>query len=338
MRSLSILLCLVICSVLGSLDALAWGDEKPDIRLGAPSTLENKTADRKNGVSPDEETDSPKKNGKSTNYRPPTTLFKWAIAPQKDEDDEEEEEEWVEKRMPNDAPHFTDASAVVGLGRVMLETGYTYTRDRNSGTRNFSHSAPEALLRIGIFAEWFEARVEWNYLTTRTTGLDLTESIRGPEDMAVGFRLALTEQEGCLPESALNFSLSLPTGIQAFTADRLLPELRYHYTWEIIEDVFEFEANTIASSAREDFGHSYMLFAQTANIEYYPIEPAQCFLEWYGLIPHGANGPDILPQHYCHTGLTYFFTNNFALFGHAAVGLNRSADDFYSGCGLIARR
>lgn len=134
------------------------------------------------------------------------------------------------------------------------------------------------------------------------------------------------------------FQMRRPTGSSAFTANRILTEIRYHYSWEIVKDKVEFEANTIGYSDRDDLGQDYMVFVQTGNLEYSLTKEAELFFECYGLFPHGARSPIVLPQYYYHSGLTYFFTDNFAIYCHAAVGLNRHADDFYSGVGVLARR
>jgi hypothetical protein len=242
------------------------------------------------------------KEERSRRGKGPPTLFEWAIGPKLDDEKDE-----PPTRMPNDTPHFTDNSRVVGFGRVMLESGYTFTTDRAFGTRTFSHSVPEELLRVGIFADWFEARFEWNYLMTGTSA-PRQVAPDGAEDLSVGMRLALTEQKGWLPESALNLAISLPTGSSAFTANRILPEVRYHYSWELVKDKLELEANTIGYSAVEDFGHEYLVFVQSANFEYSLTKEAELFFECYGLFPHGARSPVILPQYYYHSGVTYFFT------------------------------
>lgn len=262
-----------------------------------------------------------------------STIFDWPIG-RGGEDAEEKEES---KRMPNDSPHFTDNSGTVGKGRVMLESGYTFTYDHSPRGNFTSHSFPEALLRIGMFADWFEARFEWNYANERNAVDGTQQSAWGAQDMSVGMRLALTEQRGWLPESALNLAMSVPTGSSAFTAHQCLPEIRYHYTWEITKKL-ELEANTIGFGARDPSGHVYTVFSQTANLEYALTDKAELFFEWFGFFPSGAATPDILPQYYYHTGVTYYFTDDFALFGHAAVGLNRHADDFFTGFGVLVRR
>lgn len=66
----------------------------------------------------------------------PKTLFQWSNAEVQQESEEEESDRLVTVR-----PHFSEASSLVGLGRIQLETGYSYFRDNDGGTFQ-THSFP----------------------------------------------------------------------------------------------------------------------------------------------------------------------------------------------------
>src|SRR5215472_3560562 len=55
-----------------------------------------------------------------------------------------------EDRLDPDRPHLPEATTTVGLGRAVLESGYTFT---SKGASFASHSMPEALLRVGVLAD-----------------------------------------------------------------------------------------------------------------------------------------------------------------------------------------
>jgi Putative MetA-pathway of phenol degradation len=271
----------------------------------------------------------------------PKTLLEWAAAKEpengKDEDKNKASGADEEQPMPHDRPHFADSSRTVGLGRVMLESGYTFLHDNQDGTKRVEHSYPEALLRVGVFAEWCELRLAWNYVNeTQTTG-GVRESSNGAEDLDVGVRLALTEQHQCLPETAVTMSLLAPTGSRPFTANRILPAFRYHYTWELVEDKLTLEGNTVAAAARDDSRHDYLELGQFVALEYTPTKKLELFIEWVTFAPHGAVDPTAAPQHYFHGGGTYLFTKDFGIDLHAAVGVNRHANDYFAGAGFVAR-
>jgi len=273
--------------------------------------------------------------------RAPKTLLEWAVCKEpengKDEDKNKADGGEEEQPMPHDRPHFADSSRTVGLGRAMLESGYAFIHDNTGGTKLVQHSYPESVLRLGVFAEWFELRLGWNYINeTQTTG-DFRQSLNGSEDFDLGVRLALTEQHKCLPETAVTFDLTMPTGSRAFTANRILPAFRYHYTWELVEDKLTLEGNTVASAARDDSRHDYLELGEFVALEYTPTKKLELFIEWITFAPHGAVAPTAAPQHYFHGGGTYLFTKDFGIDVHAAVGVNRHANDYFAGAGFVAR-
>src|SRR5262245_10367572 len=101
-------------------------------------------------------------NGSSSS---PRTLMAWSGAgkePKAEDSDANsgaDSEKSEEKPIESDRPDFTEASSTVGKGRIQLEAGYTYIRDRPGSVTTHSHSYPEALLRIGALAEWLEFRL-----------------------------------------------------------------------------------------------------------------------------------------------------------------------------------
>ena len=72
-----------------------------------------------------------------------------------------------ERRIATERPDFSFATTTVGKGRVALETGYSYFYDRNQGETTRLNSYPEALLRIGLFTEWFEVQFGQSVLDVR---------------------------------------------------------------------------------------------------------------------------------------------------------------------------
>ncbi len=92
----------------------------------------------------------------------PKTLFESIFGSSGRLDGSEEED-----RIDPDRPHFPEASTTVGKGRVVLESGYTFMEKRSSFS---SQTYPEALLRVGMFAEWFEFRIGQSFPASRTNG------------------------------------------------------------------------------------------------------------------------------------------------------------------------
>lgn len=260
----------------------------------------------------------------------PKTLFRWSIATAEPEPEEHED------KIVTDRPHFSEASNLVGLGRVQLETGYTYFRDSNNGTVVQTHSFGEPLLRAGVFAEWFEFRLGYTYLVEQTSiSGGASSRFSGSDDLYVGAKLALTEQSGWLPEMAIFPQARIPTGSSAFTNSQVLPGFNFAYSWKL-NDWLEVECNTQLNRRRDDSSHFYTEFIQTVNLEYELTERVGAFTEWFCFVPSGARTAQT--QHYFHGGFVYFVSNNIQLDIHSAVGLNRAADDLaFTGVGFSIR-
>jgi Putative MetA-pathway of phenol degradation len=153
-----------------------------------------------------------------TNDRGPKTLLEGMLG--SSENDKVKEQSGGEDHLDADRPHFPEASTTVGKGRAILESGYTFTK---KGDSFLSHSGPEALLRVGMFADWFEFRIGQNFLHQRQTLAGATTTASGAQDLYLGVKLGLTEQHGWLPATVVIPQMTVPTGSAEVTARRVLP-------------------------------------------------------------------------------------------------------------------
>ena len=146
------------------------------------------------------------------------TLLTWAGADKEPASEKENGNETAtagqkeEEPLASDRPDFTEASSTVGKGRIQLEAGYTFVRDRPGGVTTTNHSYPEALLRIGAFAEWLEFRIGQNFGQTEMAGLGAPFNASGAEDLYLGVKLGLTEQHRILPEISTHPPDDCPDG------------------------------------------------------------------------------------------------------------------------------
>jgi hypothetical protein len=268
------------------------------------------------------------------------TLFRW---PGQAPSEEEEEEQ----PLATDRPDFTEASSTVGRGRAQLEFGYTYSCDDEDGVRVRAHSFPETLLRVGMIAEWFEFRIQWNYGIERTTDAGLTSTISGPEDLYLGVKLWLTEQDGWFPEMALVPQMTVPTApefadlspllfppTRAFGAGEVLPGVNWLYGWDVGE-IGYIAGSTQVNRALDESGLYYEEFAQSITVGYSWTEKLTQYTEWFAFFPHGAI--IATPEHYLNGGYTYLVNNNFQLDARVGCGLNDAATDFFAGAGAAYR-
>jgi hypothetical protein len=256
----------------------------------------------------------------------PKTLMSWNGA---ETDDAE-----PDPKLVTDRPHFSEASSLVGLGRVQIETGYTFTSDRSNGIRTITQSFGEPLLRAGIGAEWFEFRIATTALTESVSAGN-SRFTSGVDDIYIGAKVAITEQAGALPEFAIFPQARLPTGSSAFSSDRFLPGVNLAYSWKL-NDWLELECNTQFNSRRDDLAHTYTEAIQTANMEYELAENLGAFTELIGFFPTGSLSA--VPEYYFHAGFVYFVTNDIQVDIHSGAGLNSAATNLaFTGAGFSWR-
>ena len=231
-----------------------------------------------------------------------------------------------------DRPHFPEATTTVGLDRAVFESGYTFTRKDAA----FSHSLPEALLRVGVLADWFELRVGQNFLVERRTVGGTTTDASGAQDLYLGAKLAVTAQHGLLPAIALIPQTTVPIGSADVTAGRVLPGLNADFSWEVIENRFGIELLVANNMVRDEVAaHHELATGLTGVVQL--TRNLEAFAEWDAFYPTG--GPaDVGPRHYVVGGLVYFVTPDLALDARAGVGLNSRSDDLIAGVGFAIRR
>ena len=241
----------------------------------------------------------------------------------------------LDEPLVTDRPDFTEATVTVGRGVAQIEFGYTYTYNNDAGESVRSQSFGEPLLRYGILADWLEFRIALFPVEERTRTVGASNTNRGTEDLYTGFKIALTPQEGILPEMALIPQMNLPTGGNAFTSNSVEPGVNWVYGWEINDCIST--AGSTQANRRIDgaTGEAYLEMAQSWTIAYSLSDNLGAYTEWFVLIPSGADTAKT--QHFFNGGFTYLISNDVQFDIRAGVGLNDAADDYFVGTGLSIR-
>jgi hypothetical protein len=237
--------------------------------------------------------------------------------------------------LVTDRPDFTEASVTVGRGVVQIEGGYTFFHNDDDGVRTDSHSFPETLLRVGMFADWFEFRADWNYAVERDQFGNFSDTQSGAEDLTIGCKIGLTPQECMLPETAIIFQMSVPTGADAFTAGEVLPGVNYLYGWELNEDWTLGGSTGVNAATDDETTDTYSEFSQSFTVGHSWTERVKSYCEWYVLSPISADTNRA--ENYFNGGFTVLINDDLQWDIRAGVGLNESSDDFFAGSGLSVR-
>lgn len=266
------------------------------------------------------------------------TLFIWCCKKKDDEpqsgdgkgeegNDEDKQEEDV---ICTDRPNFTESPFTVGRGRIQFEVGFTRASDRSDAARHEADSYPELLLRAGLVAEWLELRVGLNYSRATDGDTDGTSTARGFNDTYVALKIALTEQEGWLPHTAILPQATLPTGSETMTEKIIKPGVNFLYTWDLNDDI-AFCGSTQGNRAQNEDAVMYIELAQSFSLECSLTDDFALFGEWFAFIP--TSDVDVDMQHYIDTGVMYLVNDVFQLDARIGIGLNEAADDSFWGIG-----
>ena len=261
--------------------------------------------------------------------QPRKTLLKWPGLTQGNNEEPDEP-----KRLDPDRPHLPESSTAVGKGRIVLESGYTFTKKGSSFT---SQSYPEALLRIGMFADWFEFRIGQSFLSREQTVGGVRTGVHGAQDLYLGVKLALVAQQGLLPEIALIPQMTVPTGSGTVGAGKVLPGLNVDCTWEVIKERFSIELLIATNDVQDDAHRAHVELATGLTGVFALMPKLEAFVEWDAFSPVAAANAAAGPRHYAVGGFVYFLTKDVAVDIRAGVGLNQRANDFLAGTGFAVR-
>lgn len=258
-----------------------------------------------------------------------------ALPPSVPSVEHEPDEELVDgrRRLDPDRPHFPEAATTVGNRRAMLESGYTFTDKRNSV---LSHSYPEALLRVGVLADWFEVRAGQSFLDERRTVAGATTRVSGAQDLYLGAKLALSRQNGWLPALAVIPQTTVPTGSKAVTSRAVLPGVNVDAAWEVVEQVFGIELSVANNRVRDDRGVLRHELATGLTGVFQLSRQLELFAEWDAFYPVSGAGPAGARDD-AVTGLVYFVTPDFAVDTRVGVGLDDRANSVLVGIGFAVR-
>ncbi|CAN5882366.1 hypothetical protein BH23PLA1_BH23PLA1_11350 [soil metagenome] len=245
--------------------------------------------------------------------------------------------------IQTDRPSFTPANSLVPQGRLLIETGYSFSNDRGIEARTATHLFPELAVRLGLH-ERAELRFFWPgqvFSTARPRSGGPVRRLNGPTDMEVGFKWQLLEPVGWVPRTALISSMFVPTGGgSSYSSRSVRPFVHLLYGWELT-DRLEIAATTayIATrwidAAEPSPRDSSQVFAQSLIAFYSATDRATLFYEWF-LLQRLHPSVD-RAEHYMDGGLLYRITPNTQFDLRAGFGLGDHPDDFFAGAGFSVR-
>lgn len=228
--------------------------------------------------------------------------------------------------IATDRPTFSLSPATIPKGRIQIETGYTFSLEKASPDVK-THNFPETLVRIGL-TETTELRLEWPTLTYISNGQD----VNGFNDLALGFKVQVLQQQGFRPRLSFVGRLSIPTGDKDFSSDRVDPLFRTILTYALNKRVGLFGTVNIGSPTSQ--GTRFVQVSSSLGLSAAIRDRLTGFVEYFGLYPRDvASGS----ANFLQTGVLYQLTYNLQLDVRVGGGLTHGSDDLLTGAGISWR-
>ncbi len=247
----------------------------------------------------------------------------------------------MKEPLITDRPDFTESTEAVPTGHVQLEAGYTFTFDREGTDRVRDHAAPEFLLRIGL-VENLELRIGWDgYSWTESQFEGETRSGRrtthetwsqGANDLSLGFKYKLVEQDGWIPHFGVIGAITVPSGSAGVSSGDVDPEIVFLWAYDITESFAV--AGNVGLAAPTDDDDRFFQVSASLSAAVALSEKVGAYVEYFGFYPNAEHSD---AAHSVNGGLTYLINNNFQIDWRIGAGLNEEADDFFTGVGFAFR-
>lgn len=247
----------------------------------------------------------------------------------------------MQEPLITDRPDFTESTEAIPAGHVQIEAGYTFTLDREGTDRTRDHTAPELLFRIGLVENW-ELRIGWDGYSWTENQFEvesrdekrITQELwtQGANDMSLGFKCKLVEQDGWIPHFGVLGAITLPSGSAGLSSGDVDPELILLWAYDLTDSLAV--AGNVGFAVPTQDGSRFFQTSASISIAMAMTERLGAYAEYYGFYPN-ARGADC--AHTFNAGLTYLVSNNFQIDARVGAGLNEEASDFLAGVGFAWR-
>lgn len=242
----------------------------------------------------------------------------------------------VDEAIETDRDSFTPTTTLVGRGRTMIESSYSFIDNRSETD---SHSFPELLTRFGL-TDNVELRLGWNYeiggggtvSSSGTPGEDEPIGDGGVEEGNVlyGLKVSLTQQDRWLPQSALIVHATTPT---AGPENATQFNTGYVFGWRLPND-WTLDSSVRYSAASEEGDH-FNLWAPSVVVKIPMQEKWTTHVEYFGIFTDQRE--DERNSQYISPGIHYLVTRDIEVGVRVGWGLNHDSAKFFSNVGAGVR-
>ena len=247
----------------------------------------------------------------------------------------------IDEPLVTDRPDFTESTVTVPRGRLQLEAGYTYTYDSGDGVRTQDHTYPEVLLRVGL-ADDVELRLGWTgwshveevFRERNAAGrrVKVRDRDDGGNDMNIGLKFHLIDQDGWVPDFGIIVDADVPTGAGGQTSGDVDPAVKFLWAYDLTDEL-SLAGNVNFAAPTSDTGRFFQASA-SLSLAASITDRLGGYVEYFGFYPSARGQGD---TQFINGGFTYLITNNFQVDIRVGMGLNDKADDLITGVGFAWR-
>ncbi len=226
----------------------------------------------------------------------------------------------------------TDAASplLVHPGAFQLESGYKVTELDAPGGTEYSHLAPDLLMRYGV-SERVEVRAYVPGWVEETGG-----GASGFSDVSVGAKIHLADEEGLRPQSALIIEASVPWGSDDVTADETIPKVLFlgshtlNDVWSVTYNVGPSFVTSRINGQREEYVDWNYAVGAAASVG----NGLALFAEVFGAAVDDNGGED---RQNLQVGATWLLTDQLQVDARVGRGLVSNEPDWFAGFGVSLR-
>lgn len=244
-----------------------------------------------------------------------------------------------ENRIETERHDFTQSVKTVGKGVGQFEFGYLYTYKDQDDEISQTHATPELVFRYGV-TDRIEVAMRFNYVWRFFGSEEDIGNEDSAEDMRLGVKFETSEQDDWLPQTAIDVRMTVPTGGNSWTTNKVEVGTKLIYAWELAERV-ELSGSTglgtngIGNVAFQEAGHGqgddFVIWFTSVALGFPLSEEMEAYVEYYGLWSDGFSNEVV--QNYFNIGIDFLITDDYVLDFRIGKGLSRDAEDFFVGVG-----
>jgi hypothetical protein len=232
------------------------------------------------------------------------------------------------EELETDRDSFTPATTLVGRGKTMLESAYTFSDNRSSKE---GHSFPELLIRYGL-SERVELRLGWNYEiggVSESGGVEAIDArtLEKESEISYGIKFLITESKEWMPRSSIILAGFTPTSGNVNNTQLVAT---YVFGWEFANR-WALDAAIRYGTDSEEHDH-FNDWAPSVVLKIPLGEKIKVHAEYFAIFSSGR--AEETNKQFFSPGVHYLVTENLEIGTRVGWGLNDQSARFFVNAGI----